>query len=67
MKNFYNISKAQLYVLWVFGMIATFWAIDKATYSHYSADFTIPELLSWFIPLALFFYTLGWRDYRKEK
>lgn len=67
MKHFYSISKAQLITLWVFGAIATFWSFEKASYAHYTANYSFPELVSWFIPLALFFYTLGWRGNEKKK
>lgn len=66
MKHLYNISKVQLITLWVFGAIATYWAMDKLSYTHYSADFTVAEFTAWFVPLALFFYTLGWRDRQKK-
>lgn len=65
MKRFYGISKAQLITLWVFGGIATLWAIDKASYLPYSSSFTFTELVAWFVPLFLFLYTLGWRDQQK--
>lgn len=68
MKHLYNISKAQLITLWVFGVIATLWGIDKVSYMAYSSQsFSLPEFVSWFVPLALFFYTLGWRDRQKKK
>ncbi|MDP3402595.1 MAG: hypothetical protein Q8S35_01405 [bacterium] len=67
MKRFYSISKAQLIVLWVFGAVATFWSIEKASYSHYTANYTFPELMGWLIPLVLFLYTLGWRDRQTKK
>ncbi len=67
MKRFYSISKAQLIVLWVFGVIATLWSIEKASYSHYTANYTVPELMSWLIPLVLFLYTIGWRDRKVKK
>lgn len=66
MKKVYNITVAQLLVLWIFGMIATVSAIDKASYSSFSTDFTLAEFLSWFIPLALYFYTIGWRAHTKK-
>jgi hypothetical protein len=67
MKHLYNISRTQLITLWVFGAIATFWSLEKASYEHYTVNYTLPELMSWFIPLALFFYTIGWRDRQKKK
>lgn len=67
MKRFYSISKAQLIILWVFGVIATLWSIEKASYSHYTANYTFPELMSWLIPLVLFLYTIGWRDRQNKK
>ena len=67
MKRFYSLSKAQLLTLLVFGAVATYWSIDKASYAHYTATITLAEVLSWLIPLVLFMYTLGWRDHHQKK
>ncbi|MDQ1299827.1 MAG: hypothetical protein QG636_495 [Patescibacteria group bacterium] len=67
MKRFYSISKPQLLTLWAFGGIATLWAIDKASYLPFSSSFTFTEFVGWFVPLALFLYTFGWRDHHKNK
>ena len=67
MKHLYSITKPQLITLWVFGGVATLWAIDKATYLPYSSSFTFTEFVGWFTPLILFLYTFGWWEKQKKK
>jgi len=51
MKNLYNITVGQLITLWVFGGLVAFWAFDNESF----------YLLTLIAPLALIFYTIGWR------
>ena len=67
MKHLYSISQAQLIVLWIFGTIATLLSMEKASYAPYGSGITIAEFLTWFLPLALFFYTIGWYERKKKK
>lgn len=66
MKKFYDISVAQLFILWVFGATATILCMEKASYAPYGSGITLAELLSWLIPLLLLFYTVGWYERRKK-
>lgn len=65
MKNIYNISKGQLITLWVFGFAMEIWALAEAT------DWFSPSAFAGFLailfPFILVFYTLGWRNHRKNK
>ncbi|MFZ2621110.1 MAG: DNA translocase FtsK [Minisyncoccia bacterium] len=60
----YNITKGQLITLWIFGGIGMFWALVQAD-SYSTEDRGIFFL--WFIPLVLIFYTIGWKNYKKNK
>jgi hypothetical protein len=63
MKNLYNITKGQLITIWVFGVLGTLYAIEAASYSQ--SDFAEFSVL--LIPFILIFYTIGWRNNRKNK
>lgn len=56
MKGIYSITKGQLITLWIFGAVSLFYAFDA------SSGFYVSLIL-----LALIFYTIGWRNNRKEK
>lgn len=58
MENIYKITKSQLVSLWIFGVIGWFYSLES--YSD------IAGFLSIFIPAALVFYTIGWRDFNKK-
>jgi len=62
MKNIYNITKGQVYTLWVFGFLSTFWALSMAeSGSGMGIFFAI------LIPSLIFFYTLGWGNANKKQ
>jgi hypothetical protein len=60
----YKITRGQLIVLWVFVLPNTACVIGMAIDDHFVGDryffFTV------FMFFALIFYTLGWRNYRKN-
>lgn len=61
--NIYKITKGQLATMWVFGGIA--WisaALDAMTW--YPSP--LSPFLSWFIPFFLVFYTIGWKNNRRN-
>ena len=62
MKSFYNISVGQLITLWIFGVIAWFFALAPAI------DDSEPLAVLFFagIPCFLIFYNIGWNNYRKH-
>lgn len=65
MKNLYNVTKGQLMVIWIFGILAWliifFYALDSFT-----PPSSMKVVLWLLIPFALAFYTIGWRNYRKS-
>lgn len=63
MKNIYKITKGQLIVIWVFGLLGFFSAFSEADYSGFASFLAI------LIPALLLFYTIGWRSFNivKEK
>ena len=62
MKNIYNITVGQLIAVWAFGCIGWFFTLQPAL--DYNVGFALFLLL--FIPFALVFYTIGWRNHRKS-
>ncbi len=61
MKIVYNISKWQLITLWFFGVFYWF----EATSDNYVSS--LETFLVWFIPMALIFYTIGWRNVKNKE
>ncbi len=57
MKNFYNITKSQLIVLWFFGLVGWFFSMAESSYSDLASALIV------IIPAFIIFYTLGWRNY----
>ncbi len=61
-KEFYSITKGQLLVMWVFGVIGTIFCIATASDMGDSLFGFLGIALAFF----LFFYTFGWRANRKN-
>lgn len=66
MRSIYNITKGQLITLWVFGIIGWIWALLEKSNYYYNDPGYLGFLL-WFIPLVLVFYTIGWKNHRKNE
>jgi len=61
MQKIYNITIGQFITIWIFGLIGWFFTLAPAfDYGSGLAFFLVI-----FIPFALVFYTIGWRNYRK--
>lgn len=60
-KNFYSITKGQLVVMWVFGIIGALFSIVSAD----EGGDPIFGLLGLGILFFVFFYTIGWRTNKK--
>ena len=60
MKSIYNITKGQFITLWFFGLLGLLVSLGQA---EQGSD--IGASLSWFVPLFLIFYSLGYRNYNK--
>jgi hypothetical protein len=61
MKKMYDISKAQLITLWVFGFFIWIWSINQVDYGSSMGSF-----FAILIPFLLTFYTIGWRAEKKS-
>lgn len=62
MKNFYKISSGQLKALLIFGIVGWFASLGYADKGE-----PLGLFLLIFIPFALIFYVIGWRDTNKKK
>jgi len=62
MKNIYNTSKGQLIAMWIFGIIG--WLLYLAAGQDDGSGFML--FLFIFIPFALVFYTIGWKNNKKS-
>jgi len=68
MKNLYKITKEQLIVIWVFGVIGEIWLLIQINSRTLipsigsTKDLTIEMFIIWLLPMLLIFYTLGWRE-----
>ncbi len=58
--NIYNITKGQLIILWIFGIVGELSLADSYYYGF------MKDLFLWLIPAFLIFYTLGWLNRRKS-
>lgn len=58
MKTIYKITKGQIITMWVFGFIFVVMAAD----SYSGGD----DMFAFFISFLIIFYTIGWRNYRKD-
>lgn len=58
MKNLYDISKGQLITVWIFAGFGWLYTLDG--YSD------LNSFLAVFIPFALVFYTIGWKNSRNK-
>jgi hypothetical protein len=64
----YKTTKGQLRTLWFFGIAGWIASIVVLANSYYSEiNPTVFGLLTFLIPGALIFYTLGWRNYKKTQ
>lgn len=64
MSKLYDISAGQLGTIWIFGLLAEWYAI---TYTGDNFQPTPLSLfLSWLIPFAIIFYSIGWHNARKH-
>lgn len=63
MRKIYNITVGQLATLWIFGGLGWFLTLQPAF--DYGSGFA--WFLFIFIPFAIIFYTIGWRNHRRIK
>jgi len=75
MKSIYNITKGQLITLWIFGGILWLLPVKSFYYAFwvYGSDdwLDVTKLddgyfLLLLVPAILIFYTIGWRNVRKD-
>jgi hypothetical protein len=72
MKNIYKITKLQLIILWLFGVVYSLIRINNANNQcHFGkiriGECQIPYSLIVFIVFILIFYTIGWFNYKKKQ
>src|SRR3989344_9160191 len=71
MKNLYNITKGQVITLWIFGVIWLVWAMNQSCYFYGSCSrgyrVWLADYVLFILPFALIFYTIGWRNSRKNQ
>lgn len=64
MKKIYNISKTQLIIAWIFGIIFTLNFSGSCSNNYKTCSPTEVSVIV-LVPFILFFYTAGWLDNRK--
>jgi hypothetical protein len=64
MKNLYNISKWQLIVAWIFGVLLAYVVLDCG---YNTVCGSIENSISLLILFTLAFYTVGWWQRNKSK
>ena len=64
MNNIYNITRGQLITVWIFGGFGWFSAFISLDATYSPSPFL--GFLVLFIPFVLIFYTIGWRNRRKN-
>jgi len=63
--SIYNITKGQLIILWIFGVLL--WIGDIITFLESYSTSSPSGFLIILIPFILIFYTIGWRKKHKSK
>jgi len=58
----YGISKNQLIVIWIFGLIAWWRCAYEATLFYHTDYKVVAGIASWLIAFALVYYTISWRN-----
>jgi len=66
MNKIYNITRGQLITVWIFGAIGWIYYATNGFDSYYRSPSFVPILI-WIVPFILVFYTIGWKNYRKNE